>query len=108
MNFMHNVTRLEIMADSVELHKIMSALDKTENVTYTVLRNVSSHGVRGESGYDSNIASENNYIIAFCPPDATKALLEVIRPILNKFGGACFTSDAMQVKSMRCVSTMTS
>jgi nitrogen regulatory protein PII len=104
---MHTVTRLEIMADSVELHKIMNALDKAGNVTYTVLKNVSSHGVRGESGYDSNIASENNYIIAFCPPESAKSLLEVIRPILNKFGGACFTSEATQVKSLRCVAEMT-
>ncbi|MEB3295748.1 MAG: hypothetical protein VKJ24_21570 [Synechococcales bacterium] len=105
---MHTVTRLEIMADSVELHKITNVFDRAGNVTYTVLRNVSSHGVRGESGDDSNIASENNYIIAFCPPESTKSLLEVIRPILNKFGGACFTSDAMQVKSMRCIVNMTS
>jgi nitrogen regulatory protein PII len=105
---MHAVTRLEIMADSVELSKITNALDKAGNVTYTVFKNVSSHGVRGQSGDDSNIASENDYIIAFCPPESTKALLEVIRPILNKFGGVCFTSDAMQVKSMRCVATMTS
>lgn len=103
---MHAVTRLEIMADTVELSKITAILDKTANVTYSVIRNVSSHGVRGESGDDSNIASENSYIIAFCNPEDAKMLLEKIRPILNKFGGACFMSEAMEVKSMRCVSSL--
>jgi nitrogen regulatory protein PII len=105
---MHNVTRLEIMADAVELHKITNALDKAGNVTYSVIRNVSSHNVLGESGDNSGVASENSYIIAYCLPESAKTILGTIQPILNKFGGACFMSDAVEVKSMRCVATMSS
>jgi hypothetical protein len=54
---MHTVNRLEIMADSVELHLLTAILNRTPNVTYTVFRNVTSHGVRGEET-ESGIALE--------------------------------------------------
>ncbi|MBE9029746.1 P-II family nitrogen regulator [filamentous cyanobacterium LEGE 11480] len=103
---MHAVNRMEIMSDAVELGKITAVLNQGDRVTYSILRNVSSHGVRGESVEDSFISSENIYIIAFCPPEQTKGLLEKIRPILNKFGGACFITDATEIKSMRCVGSL--
>ncbi|NJN48494.1 MAG: P-II family nitrogen regulator [Alkalinema sp. RL_2_19] len=103
---MHTVTRMEIMSDAVELSKLTAVLNTGDRVTYSILRNVSSHGVRGESVQDSFISSENIYIIAFCPPEQVKPLLAEIRPILNKFGGACFVSDAMEVKSMRCITAI--
>jgi hypothetical protein len=99
---MHNVSRLELMADHGELNKITAILNKTPNTTYTVIRNVMSHGVCGEDA-DSGVALENNYVIAFCPPDRLKVTLEAIRAVLDTFGGACFISDAQEVKSMRCV-----
>jgi hypothetical protein len=102
---MHTVNRLEIMADSVELHLLTAILNRTPNVTYTVFRNVTSHGVRGEET-ESGIALENDYIIAFCPIERLNTLLEQLQQVLNKFGGACFVTEAMEVKSMRCVTTM--
>jgi hypothetical protein len=99
---MHTVSRLEIMGDSGELHKITKILNRTNGVTYTVIRNVTSHGVCGEAD-QSGVALENDYIIAFCPTDRAKPLLEQLQPVLNRFGGACFMSEATEVKSMRCV-----
>ncbi len=102
---MHSVSRLEIMVDSVELNMLMAILNRTPNLTYTVIRNVTSHGVRGEET-EGGISLENDYIIAFCPTDRLKPLLEAIQPILNKFGGACFTSEAQEIKSMRCIAAI--
>jgi hypothetical protein len=99
---MHSVSRLEIMADSGELHKLTKILNRTTGVTYTVIRNVVSHGVCGETD-QSDIALENDYIIAFCDPDRAQPLLAELQPVLNRFGGACFMSEALEVKSMRCV-----
>jgi hypothetical protein len=99
---MHPVSRLELMVDSVELNLITAILNRTPSLTYTVIRNVTSHGVRGEET-EGGISLENDYIIAFCPTDRLKTLLEAIRPILNKFGGACFVSEATEIKSMRCI-----
>jgi hypothetical protein len=102
---MHAVSRLEIMVDSIELNMITNILKRTPSTTYTVIRNVTSHGVRGEET-EGGISLENDYIIAFCPSDRLKPLLETIRPILNKFGGACYVSEAMEIKSMRCIAAI--
>jgi hypothetical protein len=102
---MHPVSRLEIMADSGELHKIMTILNRSGSLTYTVIRNVTSHGVSGETA-DVGVALENDYVIVFCAPDRVKPLLEAIRPVLNRFGGACYLSEATEVKSMRCVASL--
>jgi hypothetical protein len=102
---MHAVSRLEIMVDSIELNMITNILKRTPSTTYTVIRNVTSHGVRGEET-EGGISLENDYIIAFCPSDRLKPLLETIRPVLNKFGGACYVSEAMEIKSMRCIAAI--
>jgi hypothetical protein len=102
---MHTVSRLEIMVDSIELNMITNILKRTPSTTYTVIRNVTSHGVRGEET-EGGISLENDYIIAFCPSDRLKPLLETIRPVLNKFGGACYVSEAMEIKSMRCIAAI--
>jgi hypothetical protein len=102
---MHTVSRLEIMADSVELNLITNILKRTPQLTYTVIRNVTSHGVRGEET-EGGISLENDYIIAFCPTDRLKPMLEEIRRVLNKFGGVCFVSEALEVKSMRCIAAI--
>jgi hypothetical protein len=102
---MHTVSRLEIMADSVELTLITNILKRTPQLTYTVIRNVTSHGVRGEET-EGGISLENDYIIAFCPTDRLKPMLEEIRRVLNKFGGVCFVSEAVEVKSMRCIAAI--
>lgn len=48
---------------------------------------------------------ETAYIIAFCSPDQIQAVVETIRPILNRFGGAGYVSDAMEIKSLNCISS---
>jgi hypothetical protein len=99
---MNAVSRLEIMADAGELHKLGRILSKTVGVTYTVFRNVTSHGVRGETE-NSGFSLENDYIIAFCPVDRTDQLLTELQPILSKFGGACYVSAAQELTSLRCI-----
>jgi nitrogen regulatory protein PII len=104
---MHLVKRIEIVADSVELAKIIDSLEQGGASSYTVIRNVASKGVRGSVFDDSAVTMlDNTFVIAFCPPDNTKAIIEKIRPILNKFGGSCWISDVMEIRSMRCVSSL--
>jgi len=40
---------------------------------------------------------DNIYVIAVCAPEKIKPVVEIIRPILNKFGGTCYISDAMEI-----------
>lgn len=98
---MHAVTRIEVLVDSVELTKILAGLDKAGVPGHTVIRNV----VGRNPGADAT-QLDNVYVIAFCHPDQVKPVVENIRPILNKFGGACYISDAMEVRTVRCVASV--
>ena len=46
---------------------------------------------------------DNVYVIAFFPPEKMTIVSEIMRPLLNKFGGTCFVSDAMELRTTKCV-----
>jgi nitrogen regulatory protein PII len=103
---MQPVKRIEIMASSVELNKILKGLDQAGVPGYTVLHNVSGKSQRGTVSEDFALNSlDNVYVIAFCAIEQIDQVVEKLNPILNKFGGACFVSDAMQMTIVRCVSS---
>ena len=49
---------------------------------------------------------DNVYIVAFCMPDEIKTVAENVRPLLNKFGGTCYISDVMEIRSVKCVASL--
>ncbi|MBD2100461.1 P-II family nitrogen regulator [Leptolyngbya sp. FACHB-261] len=104
---MHAAKRIEIIANSAELGKILDGLEKASVSGYLVIRNVAGKGLSGDapSAFEATML-DNAYVIAFCAPESAKPALEAVRPILNKFGGSCFISDAMEVGSMRCVASL--
>jgi len=101
---MHTVKRIEIIANSFELGKILDALKKADVPGHIVIRNVAGQGFRG-SELDMTML-DNVYVIAFCPPEKIETAIEIMRPLLNKFGGACYVSDALEIHSVRCVASM--
>lgn len=103
---MHAVKRIEIIANSFELGKILDGLKKAEVTGYIVLRNVAGQGLRGGSEDLDMTMLDNVYVIAFCNPEKIKPVVEIIRPILNKFGGTCYISDAMEIRSVRCAASI--
>ena len=102
---MHTVKRIEIIANSFELGKILDGLKQAGVVGHIVIRNVAGQGFRGSEDLDRTML-DNVYLIAFCPPEKIKTTVEIIRPLLNKFGGACYITDAMEIRSVRCVASM--
>lgn len=98
---MHTVKRIEIISDSIELPKLLRSLKESQIDRYTVFRNVESSGVSG-----TDEAIEMAYIIAFCAPEQVKDAIDKIRPILNRFGGSCYISDAMEVRSLNCTALL--
>ena len=103
---MHAVKRIEIVSDSVESHKIIKVLENVGVLNYTVIRNVVGKGVSGTNSGDLDMSMlENDYVIAFFLADKTKVLVEKLRPVINKFGGACYISDAMELNSVQCVAS---
>jgi nitrogen regulatory protein PII len=103
---MHLVKRIEIIANSFELGKILDGLKQAEITGHIVIRNVAGQGLSGSSEDLDFTRLDNIYIIAFCSPDKIKPAVEIIRPILNKFGGTCYISDTMEIRSTQCVASL--
>ncbi|MBF2027809.1 MAG: P-II family nitrogen regulator [Oscillatoriales cyanobacterium C42_A2020_001] len=103
---MHLVKKIEIIANSFELGKILDGLDKSGVHGHAVIRNVAGKGLRDGSEDLDMTMLDNVYIIAFCMPEQIKAVIENVRPILNKFGGTCYISDVMEIRSVKCVASL--
>jgi nitrogen regulatory protein PII len=100
---MLEVKRVEIIADYVELGKILQGLEKAGIENCTVIRNVAGTSTRGDKHNLAITMLDNVYIIAFCPPEKIALASESIRSILNKYGGSCFISDAVELQTTKCV-----
>ncbi|MBD3884751.1 P-II family nitrogen regulator [Phormidium tenue FACHB-886] len=103
---MNLVKRIEIIANAFELGKILDSLDKSGVNGHIVIRNVAGKGLRGSNEDLDMTMLDNVYIIAFCMPEQLKAVVENVRPLLNKFGGTCYISDAMEIRSVKCVASL--
>ncbi len=77
-------------------------------LNYTVLRNVLGKSRRGEVSDDLAMTGlgGNIFMISYYMPDRAKEVVARIQPILNKFGGTCYISDAMEVRSLNCASSL--
>ncbi len=106
---MHPVSRIEIIASSVEVDKILNALDKVGVPGYTLIRDVIGKSDFRTVSDDVNLGSStlsNVFIICYCPQEQVKSIVEKIQPILNKYGGVCYLSDAMEIRSVHCVASL--
>ncbi|RCJ28937.1 transcriptional regulator [Nostoc minutum NIES-26] len=103
---MHVVKKIEIIANSFELSRILDGLDKSGVHGHAVIRNVAGKGLRGTAEDLDMTMLDNVYVIAFCMPEYVKPVVENIRPLLNKFGGTCYISDVMEIRSTKCVASL--
>lgn len=103
---MHIVKKIEIIANSFELSRILDGLDKSGVHGHAVIRGVAGKGLRGAAEDLDTTMADNVYIIAFCMPEQIKPVVEHIRPLLNKFGGTCYISDVMEIRSVKCVASL--
>jgi nitrogen regulatory protein PII len=102
------IKRVEIIATFQELEKITATLDRVGVPGYTIIRNVIGKSARGVVSDDFDFEStklSNVYIICFCPQEQIESIAEKIKPILSKFGGVCYVSDAQEITSLRCVAS---
>lgn len=103
---MNAVKRIEIIADEQEMHKILNGLEKVGVPGYTVIHGVTGKTPRATMSDDLPITGLSNvYVICCCSEDLVQQVIEIIRPILNKFGGVCYISDAMEIRSVHCVAS---
>jgi nitrogen regulatory protein PII len=103
---MHLVKKIEIIANSFELAKILESLDQGGVHSYAVIRHVAGKVLLGGPEDLDMTMLDNVYIVAFCMPENLKAVVEKVRPLLNKFGGSCHITDVMEIRSVKCVASL--
>lgn len=95
---MRPIKRIEIVIDSLELHKLLKILEQAGVSGYTVIRDAAGKGDRGaRAGDQLTDVLKNSYIITTCAEEQLQPLVEAIRPLLKRFGGICLVSDAQWV-----------
>lgn len=92
---MKTVKRVEIVAESDFLPKIIALLDKEYINGYTIIRNASGKGDQGiRDGYGLTDVFQNNYILLACSEEELQRITEPLRKLLKRIGGMCLVSEA--------------
>lgn len=97
---MQAIKKVEIIIEYMELPRLLEVLKKeVPAVGYTVIKEAIGAGGRGEMAGDG-LSGEftNSYLLIACSEDEANRIVEIVRPILKRFGGVCLVSDAMWVK----------
>jgi len=93
---MKPVKRIEIVIEEIELENVISELDRIGVVGYTIVPRATGRGERGVR-YESVQGLGNVLMTIACDELQASRVIEVIRPILKRYGGVCLVSDAMWV-----------
>jgi nitrogen regulatory protein PII len=93
---MKPVKRIEIVIEEVEQDDLIAQLDRLGVVGYTVVPGAGGRGERGVR-YESLQGLGNVLMTIACDEEQATKVIEVIRPILKRYGGICLVSDAMWV-----------
>lgn len=92
---MRHVKRVEILTGVQELPLVERALERHGIGGYMIIENVRGKGNRQLDSVDTLTGMpESRLINTTCPPERIRALVEDLRPILTRYGGACTVCDA--------------
>lgn len=95
---MQPVKRIEIIASSHETSRILERMEKAGAPGYTLIRDVAGKSQWGSVDDDLPVTMlGNSYILSFCPEEEAQLVVDAVKPILDKYGGVCYVSDAMSV-----------
>ena len=97
---MQAIKKVEIIIDYLESPRLLERIQQEDmDIGYTVVKEVVGSGGRGErmgDGFSGELT--NSYLLIACSEDEANRIVEIVRPILKRFGGVCLVSDAMWVK----------
>lgn len=86
--------KIEIVANALELGRLLEALDRAGVAGYTVIRNVIGKGSHGSASDDLEMTTLSNvYVMMVCEDEQVEAIATALRPILKKYGGVSFVSE---------------
>ncbi|MEM9388583.1 MAG: transcriptional regulator [Pseudomonadota bacterium] len=88
--------RLEIVLERSQMERLIRALHEAGADGYTFLMHAGGSGDRGYRRADDVTDTDENcvFIVAAEDDDAAQAILDRVRPILERYGGMCLLSDA--------------
>jgi len=88
--------RVDFFVSEREIERLCKAIRQAGAPGYSVMRHVTGWGVAGEisEAMDFSGLGANVHVVAFCDADAIAALQGVVRPLLERFGGVGFVSEA--------------
>ncbi len=88
--------RLDLFVNERELEKVCKAIRQAGAPGYSVMRHVTGMGVGGEisEAMDFSDFGANGHVIVFCAADLLPALREQVSPLLARYGGVGFVSEA--------------
>ncbi|MBX3356189.1 MAG: hypothetical protein KF724_10900 [Phycisphaeraceae bacterium] len=90
--------RVEIVVDQPHLSVVIDAIRDASADGWTVLREVSGSGGRGEQWADDLSGSGSNVmIIVAAERTVVDRVLQAVAPILREAGGICLVSDAVRL-----------
>jgi len=96
---MRPIKRVEIITDTVEMNAVVRVLERHGVSGYTIVGDVIGKGERGmRLGDELSGVFQNSYLLTACEPEQIDAVIEAIRPILQRRGGVCLVSDAWWVR----------
>ncbi|MEM9136701.1 MAG: P-II family nitrogen regulator [Cyanobacteria bacterium P01_F01_bin.42] len=104
---MQDVKRVEIIANSFELEKLLAALEQSGVRSHAVVRGVSGKQFYGGKEDLDMTMQDNVYIVAFFPPEILQQVVKAICPLLDRFGGTCHISDSIEIESADSVENKT-
>ena len=88
--------RIDLFLSEREVDKVCKALRSAGATGYSVMRHVTGMGVGGEisEGMDFSSFGANAHLIVFCEAELVAAIRAGLKPLLQRYGGVGFLSDA--------------
>jgi nitrogen regulatory protein PII len=92
------VKKIEIIIDALDVPKLVAKLRDLGVKGYTVIRDASGTGDRGDRAGDGFSGEfTNSLILIACSTEEAQRVIDLIRPVLKRYGGVCLVSDAQWV-----------
>lgn len=88
--------RVDFFVSEREIDRLCKAIRQAGAPGYSVMRHVTGWGVAGEisEAMDFSGLGANAHVVVFCKASEVEALRQTVRPLLERFGGVGFVSDA--------------
>jgi len=88
--------RIDFFVSEREIDRLCKAIRKAGAPGYSVMKHVTGWGLAGEisEAMDFSGLGANAHVVVFCEEPLLDALRSDIDPLLKRFGGVGFVSDA--------------